>query len=234
MKTYLELEGKLGPKPQLQSIQFRSPLPDTNPQVRKKSKVTEKRKRLIPTKKYKVKVVARPDPSNTTTHPPQANAKAPVNPESQQSPTSENNCPSLEDALICASTPWPEAGRMSGNLFELRKDWPIPPANNTATTTAINPKLPVVKVEPQDPDQSNPSSTVPKQEQCRWGPNCPICKNAEEDWDGEHQKQFQQTDKNTQTKTQQKYSSQTQDIKQAQAQSLQCTKDNQVPQNQPT
>ena len=47
--------------------------------------------------------------------------------------------------------------------------------------------------EPQDPDQSNPSSSVPKPEQCGWGPHYPICKNAEEDWDGEHQKHFQQT-----------------------------------------
>ena len=66
MKTYLKLEGKLGPKPQPQSNQFRTPQPNTNPQVMKDSKATEKRKRLIPTKKYKVKVVARPDPSNAT------------------------------------------------------------------------------------------------------------------------------------------------------------------------
>ena len=61
MKTYLELEGKLGPKPQSQSSQFRPLQPDTNPQVRKESKVTEKRKRLTPMKKYKVKVVTRPN-----------------------------------------------------------------------------------------------------------------------------------------------------------------------------
>ena len=95
MKTYLELEGKLGPKPQSQSNQFRPHLPDTNPQVRKESKVTEKRKRLIPTKKYKVKVVTRPDPSNATMQPPQANAKSLVNPESQTPPTSENSPPTF-------------------------------------------------------------------------------------------------------------------------------------------
>ena len=88
--------------------------------------MTEKRKRLIPTKKYKVKVVARPDPDNVIMQLPQANTKALVNPESQQPPTSENNPQPLEDAPVCESTPWPKAGRMSGNLFELRKDWPIP------------------------------------------------------------------------------------------------------------
>ena len=81
----------MGPKPQPQSNQFRPPQPDTNPQVRKETKATEKRKRLIPTKKYKVKVVARPDPSNVTMQPPQTNARAPVSSESQKPSTSENN-----------------------------------------------------------------------------------------------------------------------------------------------
>ena len=81
MKTYLKLKGKLGPKPQSQSNQFRPPLPDIHPQIRKDSKATEKRKWLIPTKKYKVKVDARPDPGNTTAQPAQANTNIPANPE---------------------------------------------------------------------------------------------------------------------------------------------------------
>ena len=207
MKTYLKLEGKLGPKPQPQSNQFRRPQPDTNPQVRKDSKATEKRKRLIPTKKYKVKVVARPDPNNVTVQPPQTHAKAPVNSEGQKS-SSENNPLPLENAPVCASIPWPKVGKMSGNIFELRKDWPIPPTNNTITAT--NPKL-SIKIEPQEQDQPTPNATAPpKPEQCGWGPNCPICKNAEEDWDGEHQKQLQQTNTKTQAQdTQQKNSFQT-------------------------
>ena len=61
--------------------------------------------------------------------------------------------------------------------------------------------------------------------------NCPICKNVE-DWDGEHQKQFQQTIKNIQTQdTQQKNSFQTQTTWQLQAQDPQCTQDYQLPQN---
>ena len=91
MKTYHELEGKLGPKPKPQSNQFRPPQPNTNPHVWKESKGMEKRKRLSPTKKYKVKLVARPDPNNATAQPPQTNAKAPVNFESQKPSTSENN-----------------------------------------------------------------------------------------------------------------------------------------------
>ena len=110
---------------------------------------------------------------------------------------------------------------MPGNLFEPRKDWPIPPTNNTVTAT--NPKPPI-KIESQEQDQPATTTTAPKPEQCRWGPNCPICKNAEEDWVGKHQKQFQQTNKNIQTQdTQQKNTFQTQTMRQIQTQNPQCT-----------
>ena len=182
MKTYFELEGKLGPKPQPQFKQFRPLQPDTNPHIRKKSKATKKRKRLIPTKKYKVKVVARPNSNNTTVPPPQANLKAPVHSEGQKplpENTPENNPPPLEDAPVCPSTPWLKAGKMSGNLFELRKDWPILPTNNVITATNSKPSI---KVEPQGQEPLTPSVTaLLKEEQRGWGPNCPICKNAKED-----------------------------------------------------
>ena len=106
-------------------------------------------------------VVARPDPSSVTAQPPQTNAKALVIFESQKPSTSENNLPPLEDTPVHASTPRPEARKMSGNLFELRKDWSIPLANNTVTAT--NPKLPI-KIEPQEQDQPTPSTTAPKPE----------------------------------------------------------------------
>ena len=103
MKTYLELDGKLGPKSQSQTNQFRPLLPNTNPQVGKESKMTEKRKRLSPTKKFKA--VDRPNPGNITMQPPQE--ITPVNPECQQPPTLENNPTPLEDAPVHAGTPWP-------------------------------------------------------------------------------------------------------------------------------
>ena len=121
--------------------------------------------------------MARPNPGKTTMQQPQESAQ--VNPESQQPPTSENNPPPLEDAPIHASTPWPGAGKMSDNLFEIRKDWPVPPSTNTSTNVTTKPKLPTIKVEPQDPNQSNPSSTVTKLERCGWGPNFQICKMQE-------------------------------------------------------
>ena len=51
MKTFLEVEGMMGPIPKPGS-QFRPPLPDTNPNIRKDT-ATEKRKRAIPKKKFR-------------------------------------------------------------------------------------------------------------------------------------------------------------------------------------
>ena len=80
---------------------------------------------------------------------------------------------------------------MSGNLFELRKDWLIPSTNNTTTTTTSKK---TIKIEPQAQEQCPPSAAAPqKEEQCGWGLNCPIYKNTEEDWDGNHQRHFQQS-----------------------------------------
>ena len=117
---------------------------------------------------------------------------------------------------------------MTGNLFEIRKDWLIPPSTNTTTNITKNPKPPTIKVEPQDSNQSNPNSTVTKPERCGWRPNCPICKYVEEDWDEEHQKQLQQSD------AQQKYPSQGWNTRQAQVQNPQHTKNYQEPQSQYT
>ena len=48
MKTFMEVEGKMGPIPAPFS-QFRPPLPDTNPNIRNNN-ATEKRKRATPKK----------------------------------------------------------------------------------------------------------------------------------------------------------------------------------------
>ena len=85
MRTYLELEGKLGPKFQPQSDQSRPAQPNTNHHVRTDTKVTDKRRKLIPTKRYKVQVVAKPKPTpktnNMTTQPPITTPSALINSE---------------------------------------------------------------------------------------------------------------------------------------------------------
>ena len=92
---------------------------------------------------------------------------------------------------------WPSAGKISGNLFEERKDWLLPPNyldnNNSRDTTGVtSPKLPI-KEEPKTEEQS---FTGPKTEKCGWGPNCLFCKNQEkeeEDWDGQPPKSVANT-----------------------------------------
>ena len=95
-----------------------------------------------------MKVVARPDSGNATMQPPLTAPNAPTNSEGQnpsQEGTSESNTPPLKNMPVHIGTPWPKAGKMSGNLFELRKDWPIPHTNNNTTATIS--KLPI-KIEP--------------------------------------------------------------------------------------
>ena len=97
MKTFLEVENKMGPIP-TPSSQFRPPLPDTNPNVRKDN-VTEKRKRPTPKKKFRP---ATPKPA--TVCPPLLEAP-----------------PKLAPSIpVRESTPWPGTGKMSGNLFDDR------------------------------------------------------------------------------------------------------------------
>ena len=109
MKIFLEEEGKMGPVP---ASQFRPPLPDTNPNIIKDNAM-EKRKRVTP-KRFRS---ATPKP--TTMHPPLTEAL----------PKPKNDVPDsqpLPSVPVCENTPWPGAGKMSGNLFEGR-NWLLPP-----------------------------------------------------------------------------------------------------------
>ena len=99
MKTFLEVESKIGPIP-VPVSQFRPPLPDINPYIGKNN-VTEKRKRATPNK-------FRPaTPKPTAVHPPL--------PEAPPKPKNDVPLPSIP---VCESTPWPGMGKMSGNLLE--------------------------------------------------------------------------------------------------------------------
>ena len=126
MRTYLELERKLGPNFQPQSDHSRYTQPNTTPHVRKETKVADKRRKLIPTKMYKVQVVAKPESSpktsNTIMQPPITTPSTPINSEKAnalQERTSDSIPPLLKSIPTHAGTPWPKAGKMSGNLFEL-------------------------------------------------------------------------------------------------------------------
>ena len=97
MKTFLEVEGKMGPIPvQVSANQFRPPLPKTNPNVRRND-VTEKRKRATPKKKFRS---ATPKP--TITCPPLPEAP----------PKPRNHAP-LPSGPAREETPLPGTGKMS-------------------------------------------------------------------------------------------------------------------------
>ena len=185
MRTFLEAKGKSGPIPQSSSNQYRPPQPDTNPNVRKVNKAAEKRKTVAPTKRFRANIATKPN--EVATYPPTTVSKT------STEGTLDNRPPPLEDAPICKSTPWPKVGKISGNLFEERKDWLLPPNyldNNAKGTTSITSPKPLIKEESNTEEQP---STGPKEEKCGWGPNCPFNKNQEEeDWYGDHQRQLQQ------------------------------------------
>ena len=161
MKTFLEVEGKMGPIPQPTSSQYRPPQPDTNPKVRKDN-AAEKRKRAVPTKRFRPSTA--PKPIEIAVQPPATVTKVPEAP--------ENGPPPLEKAPVCKSTPWPGAERMSGNLFEDR-NWLLPSNYlNNDHKKATRPKS-TIKEEPKTGEQ----------EKCGWGPDCLFYKDQEkEDW----------------------------------------------------
>ena len=109
MKTFLEVEGKMGPIPvPVPGNQFRPPLPETNPNVRKND-VTEKRKRATPKKKFRPVT-------------PKITAACPPLPEAPPKPKNNTTLPSVPAR---EDTPWPSTGKMLGNLFEDR-NWLLP------------------------------------------------------------------------------------------------------------
>ena len=91
---------------------------------------------------------------------------------------SPNNVP-LPSVPVQESTPWPGAGKMSGNLFQDR-NWLFPPnylENKTenepkAATNITSPKPQIKEEEPNKSEQPT--------EKCGWGLVCPFCKSQEQ------------------------------------------------------
>ena len=80
MKTFLEVEGKMGPIPLPTSNQYRPPQPDTNPMVRKDNAL-EKRKRAVLTKRFRPSTAPKPD--ETARQSPVTVSKVPAAPENR-------------------------------------------------------------------------------------------------------------------------------------------------------
>ena len=153
MKTFLEVENKMGLILALVS-QFRPPLPETNPNFRK-SDTTEKRKKATPKKKFR----------------PASPRVATMQPPLPQAPAKPNS--SVSSATVREGTPWPGAGKMSGNLFEDR-NWLLPKdylvTENKKEDATIDTTKPPLKEEPKMEEQV----TSQKEEKCGWGCECPF------------------------------------------------------------
>ena len=89
----------MGPRIPASVSQFRPPLPETNPNIRK-GDTTEKRKRATPKKKFRPAI-------------PRATATCPPLP---QAPSKPSNSVSSAPVTVREDTPWPSTGKMSGNF----------------------------------------------------------------------------------------------------------------------
>ena len=154
MRTFLEVENKMGLIIPAPANLFRPPLPETNPNIRKND-MAEKRKRATPKKRF------RP----ATPKPPQC---ALPYQKPHQSPRVIHHQQQGED------TPWPGTGKMSGNLFQ-DINWLLPKnylvAESKEDTNAASARPPLKK-ESKMEEQANSL----KAEKCGWGPDCPFCK----------------------------------------------------------
>ena len=101
MKTFLEVENKMGPTIPALVSQFRLPLPETNPNIRKGDS-TEKRKRATPKKNF------RPATTRATA----------VHPPLLQATPKPTNGASSEPVTVREDIPWPSPGKMSGNFLK--------------------------------------------------------------------------------------------------------------------
>ena len=154
MKTFLEAKNKMGPIIPAPVSQFRSPLPETNPNIRKDDS-TEKRKRATPKKRFRPAT-----PRATMAHPPL--------PQTAPKPT---NGTSSVPVTVREDTPWPGAGKMSGNLFEERNR--VLPKNYLAIEDkkedATITKPPLI-----EESKMGEQTSSQKEEKCGWGPNCAL------------------------------------------------------------
>ena len=166
MKTFLEVENKMGPIIPALANQYRPPLPEMNPNVRK-GNATEKRT-ITPKRRFRPAT-----PNATVTHSPLP--QAPPKPNS-------NAAAASAPSMVRQDTPWPSTGKMSGNLFKDR-NWLLP-KDYLATEGE---KEEMAKPYPKEEDKMGEQE--PKEEKCGWGPSCPLCETQKKEADTPHQQE---------------------------------------------
>ena len=112
----------------------------------------EQRKTITPKRKFRPAT-----PRVTMSCPPLP--QVPLKPSNEVPPT------------VRADTPWPGAGKMSGNLFEDR-NWLLLKGYLAIENKKDDTDTPSLKEELKVEKQSD----NPKEEKCGWGPDCPFCK----------------------------------------------------------
>ena len=151
VRTFLEVENEMGPIIPALANQYRLPLPETNPNVRK-GNATEKRRTVTPKRKFRP--VA---PKATVTHSP-----LPKTPPKSASNAATASMPTM----VRQDTPWPSAGNMSGNLCQDR-NWLLP-KDYLATEKREEMAKPY-------PKEDKMEEQDPKEEKHGWGPGCLLC-----------------------------------------------------------
>ena len=180
IKIFLEVENKMGPIIPAPVSQFRPPLPETNPNIRKGDS-TEKR-RVSPKKRFRPatpKATAVCPPLSQAIAIPRATAACPSFPQTTPKPTN-----GADDAVIVREdTPWPCTDKMSGNLFEER-NWVLP--KDYLAIESKKEDTAVAKPPPKEEPKMGECISNQKEEKCAWGPNCPFCRAQKKDVDPPH------------------------------------------------
>ena len=165
IRTFLEVENKMGPIIPAPANQYRLLLPEANPNVRK-GNATEK---ITVTQKRKFQPVA-----------PKATATCSSLPKTPPKPASNAAATSMP-VTVRQDTPWPSAGTMSGNLFQDR-NWLLPKIY-LATEKKEEMAKPYLKEEDKTEEQD------PKEEKCGWGSGCPLCQAQKTEANPPHQQE---------------------------------------------
>ena len=157
----------MGPIIPAPANQYRLPLPEMNPSVRK-GNATKKRRTVTPKRRFRPAT-----PKATVMHSPL--------PQALPKPNS-NVAAASAPAMVRQDTPWPGAGKMSGNLFQdrnwlLLKDY----------LAAERKKEEMAKPYPKEEDKMGEQE--PKEEKCGWGPGCPLCKAQKKEADCPYQQE---------------------------------------------
>ena len=161
--------------------QFRPPLLETNPNIRKDDS-PEKRRRASPKKRFRPatpKATTACPPLLQITATPRVTVVHPTFPQTIPKPTNGAD----DTAMVREDTPWPGAGKMSGNMFKER-NWVL--LKDYLDTNSKKEDATVAKPPPKEEHKMGEQTSNQKEEKCSWGPKCLFCKAQKKDVDPPH------------------------------------------------